>query len=247
MKSIIDYIQECGEGCSTPANTMGMGNPMVPGTPGAPGHPGTPGSEPMTGKAKREKKRKNIQEGILNQDFDSRVNDDMKAAIINWVEKVGIDNQVKKITVDDDLGINAENFYMELEKGETIPSYIKFKKIRKLGVDHEGDLIIPDGFLPQSIEIIDIYSNYNVPTTIKFESKSLEVERCKVIGMATNIELPKKFKGEYLDLSNCKALIDVRNLQGIKKINFPADMCAALLRKHFGVKGEIQINGFGPY
>lgn len=249
MKSIIDYIQECGEGCATPANTMGMGNPMVPGVAAAPGQLGSPGSEPINGKSKpkREKKYKKVQEGILNQDFDDRVNDDMKSAIIGWVAKVGTEGQVKKITVDDDLGIIADRFYMEIEKGETIPSYIKFKKINKLDLECEGNLVMPDGFLPQSVEIIDIYSNSKTPTTIKFENKELEVERCKISGSIIDVEFPKKFKAEFMDLSNCRDLTDVKNLQGIKKINFPADTCAILLRKHFGIKGEIQINGFGPY
>lgn len=52
MKHLIDILIEM-EGVSTPGNTMGMGNPMMP-------TDSTPGTEPLIGtaKTKREKIKK---------------------------------------------------------------------------------------------------------------------------------------------------------------------------------------------
>lgn len=51
MKTLRQYL-EC-DGCATPGNTVGMGNPMVPTN-------SSPGSEPLiTAKAKKEKIKKN--------------------------------------------------------------------------------------------------------------------------------------------------------------------------------------------
>lgn len=50
MKSIYELYLEC-EGCATPANTIGMGNPMAPADT-------TVGSEPMTNNILKSKKKK---------------------------------------------------------------------------------------------------------------------------------------------------------------------------------------------
>lgn len=54
MKQLYNYIQEM-EGCATPSNVMGMGNPMPP-------TDTQPGSEPVipTAKVKKEKKKRKI-------------------------------------------------------------------------------------------------------------------------------------------------------------------------------------------
>lgn len=52
MKDLFSFLEECGEGCATPGNTMGMGNPYCDGEKGE-------GSEPLPkAKAKKEKKPK---------------------------------------------------------------------------------------------------------------------------------------------------------------------------------------------
>lgn len=81
MKNIIDIyygIDECGLNAGTPANTLGMGNPMVPGDGGA-CKLGAAGSEPLHGKCKHNKKRKiaeepsKLKESILD-DIDTQMN-----------------------------------------------------------------------------------------------------------------------------------------------------------------------------
>lgn len=250
MKHLIDYIEECGEGCATPGNTIGMGNPMAP---GAPGTPGELGSEPIGSIAgpKKEKKntskhKKKVNEGILDVEKNEEGMD--KLVVIEWLKKVGGDGQATKATVNDDFSISISyRFYMDLPKGESIPDFIKFKEIRKLSVECEGDLVIPDGFLPDTVDEIDI-SNYHGSTTVKFETKSLDVETLKIGGKITKIELPKKLQCKYFDVSQCKELRDVKNLSnGVMKSNFPTEVAAVLIRKHFGFKGELRVNGFGPY
>ena len=63
MKSIADIYNENAEVTATPANTTGMGNPMPP-------TETNPGSEPLTGKCKKECKKKKfkkcVKEGLLS-------------------------------------------------------------------------------------------------------------------------------------------------------------------------------------
>lgn len=77
MKNIFDIysIDECGLNAVAPANTPGMGNPMVPGDGGA-CKLGTAGSEPLSGKCKKSKKKiseePKIKESILD-DIDDQM------------------------------------------------------------------------------------------------------------------------------------------------------------------------------
>ena len=57
MVSLKQYLQECGEGTATPANTMGMGNPMAPGPDGEVGSGDT--FDHQTVKRKERKRKKN--------------------------------------------------------------------------------------------------------------------------------------------------------------------------------------------
>lgn len=51
MKSLKDFLKECGEGFATPMNTPGMGNPMSPTATEV-------GSEPLVPMHKLKKKKK---------------------------------------------------------------------------------------------------------------------------------------------------------------------------------------------
>ena len=85
MRTLYDIynINECGEISSTPANTMGMGNPMLPTAE-------EPGTELIitTAKTKTEKKQKlkkdNVKEGILDDMDTSLGNGDKHISIIEW-------------------------------------------------------------------------------------------------------------------------------------------------------------------
>lgn len=83
MRTLYDVynIDECGEISSTPANTMGMGNPMLPTAE-------EPGTEPIipTAKTKTEKKqkRKKIEEGILADMDDTLQAGDDLVEFVDW-------------------------------------------------------------------------------------------------------------------------------------------------------------------
>lgn len=96
MKNIFDVYNECDG--ATPANTMGMGNPMLPTAE-------EPGTEPLTptAKTKTEKKQKRkkdtVKEGILD-DIDTTIgNGDKLVSIIEWYKK---QREYAHANIDDD-------------------------------------------------------------------------------------------------------------------------------------------------
>lgn len=242
MKHLIDYIEECSEGCSTPGNTMGMGNPMLP-------TEEAPGSEPLCGKCKKEKKKKKVTESILDTD-DGEKNLDTKI-IMSWFKKMAGDAQAEQcITLNDDLSISIKSrlgIYLE----EPIPDYIRIKEIDGRGIleieTDKGmdDLIIPADFLPKEFDTLTI-RHLNKGAVI-FKSRNLKLERFTVYGDVTSIEFPSIFKCDDLNLSSCDQLADVKNISMVKQANFPASMGANLIRKYTKCKGAIKMNGFGPY
>ena len=121
MKDIYDIYET--EGCVTPANTMGMGNPMLPTAE-------EPGTEPLTAKAKREKKRKVVKEGILaDVETNMRKGDDLAKTLLPFIEWY-IDGQVreyKKFNKETLMDLYMES--MSLEDKNTI--IIDLSKERK--------------------------------------------------------------------------------------------------------------------
>ncbi len=241
MKHLIDYIEECGEGCSTPGNTMGMGNPMPP-------TEEAPGSEPLCGKCKKEKKKKKVTESILDTD-NSEKNLDANI-IMSWLKKAAGDAQVEKcISLNDDLSISIKS-RLGIDLEEPIPDYIRIKEIDGRGIlaieadKNMQDLIIPENFLPKEFADLTIY-HYN--GAVIFKSRNLKLERFTAYGDMTSIEFPSIFKCDDLNLSSCEHLADVKNISTVKQANFPTSMGANLIRKYMKFKGQIKMNGFGPY
>lgn len=241
MKRLIDYIEECGEGCSTPGNTMGMGNPMPP-------TEEAPGSEPLCGKCKKEKKKKKVTESILDTD-DSEKNLDVNI-IMSWLRKVAGDAQAEKcISINDDLSISIKS-RLGIDLEEPIPDYIHIKEIGGRGIlaiesdKSMQDLIIPADFLPKEFTELTIY-HYN--GAVIFKSRNLKLERFTAYGDMKSIEFPSIFKCDDLNLSSCEQLVDVKNISAVKQVNFPTSMGANLIRKYTKFKGTIKMNGFGPY
>lgn len=242
MKHLIDYIEECGEGCATPGNTMGMGNPMPP-------TEEAQGSEPLCGKCKKEKKKKKVTESILDTD-NSEKNLDANI-IMSWIKKVAGDAQAEKcISLNDDLSISIKS-RLGIDLEEPIPDYIRIKEIDGRGIleietnKDMQDLIIPADFLPKEISTLTIH-HFNKGAVI-FKSRNLKLERFTAYGEVTSIEFPSVFKCDDLNLSSCEQLVDVKNISAVKQANFPTSMGANLIRKYMKFKGEIKMNGFGPY
>jgi hypothetical protein len=131
MKDLYTYIDECGEGCATPANTMGMGDVMLPDGENL-GVDGIP-------KKKRNKKKK-ISESIFDEeDTMNRMEDEVNT--LKWLAENtehGLDTSEafslfnKNITFNLDgtfdlppcsfLGVKSYTFNIDKE----LPSYVKF-------------------------------------------------------------------------------------------------------------------------
>lgn len=248
MKHILDYIQEECEGCATLANTMGMGNPMAP----TETEPGTePISIPGPKKEKKNtsKRKKKVNEGIL--DIDSNIENLDKNIILAWLKKVAGDSQVEKeISINDNLEISIKSaLIIGLE--EPIPEYIHIKDIKgrgllKIETDRSmEDLVIPENFLPKNFSKLKIY-HYGKGSLI-FKSKTLELDKFSANGDITNIEFPTRFKCDDMNISGCDKISDIKNINLVKKVNFPISVGVNLIRKYMKFGGEIQMNGFGPY
>jgi hypothetical protein len=149
MKNLYDIYEDgIGAITSTPANTVGMGNPMLPTAE-------EPGTEPLTGvagKCKCKKKKKQVKEGILDDIEISIDKGDKAMEFINWyidqtskemtsfkkyVTEEFISKLYGMVTVDNDTVIidmsNAKRSNLEFDLmviyDTPIPSFIKTLKI----------------------------------------------------------------------------------------------------------------------
>lgn len=136
MKDLHTYIEECGEGCATPANTMGMGDVMLPDGENL-GVDGIP-------QKKKTKKKTKISESLFDEDdFMNRMDNEIK--VLKWLvdhtdhdytdsdEAMRLFNQ--NITFNSDgtfnlapcsfLGTKSYTFNIDSE----LPDYVKFGTI----------------------------------------------------------------------------------------------------------------------
>lgn len=155
MKNIIDIynIDECGLNAGAPANTMGMGNPMVPGDGGA-CKLGTAGSEPLTGKCKKSKKKiseePKVKESILdNIDDQMRQGDEFAklAPIVEWWKAQRVHARIK-------TSAEAESFIIDRLRIENKTLIIDCKDAKDTVLD---GLFVKDN-LPLGINTIKVYN-----------------------------------------------------------------------------------------
>lgn len=121
MKNLYDIYEDgVGAIASTPANTVGMGNPMLPTAE-------EPGTEPfVTAKCKKDKKKcKKIKEGILDN-IDNTINnlDNYDLAVLNFIDYLIVNKNSKYIKWEDD---ELKKFYLQKissdKKGTIIIDY----------------------------------------------------------------------------------------------------------------------------
>ena len=119
MKNLYD-IYEDGAIASTPGNTVGMGNPMLPTAE-------EPGTEPLvTAKCKKDKKKcKKVKEGLLDNidnTIDNLDNNDL--AVLNFIDYLIANKNSKYINWEDD---ELKKFYLQKissdKKGTIIIDY----------------------------------------------------------------------------------------------------------------------------
>lgn len=234
MKSLQDILKECD--LATPGNTIGMGNPMSPTN-------NTPGSEPICPDCKKGKKKKKVKESLLD------VNDNIEK-FDETIIRVWLDTHAQEdapnIQINDDLTLNAKFATIFLGENEQIPEFIRFKQAHHLFIYGEiaGDPIkIHEDLLPSSMRKFDINAG-----GVEFDNKLKSSIDELTISHARSIILSKKMtvRGK-LNLSNCDKLENLENIQGVKYINIPNAYAAKLFRKTYNYKGNLCMNGFGPY
>lgn len=151
MKTLYDIyaIENCGAGCSTPANTVGMGNPMPAGD-------GQLGSEPLmpTAKTKTEKKQKRktadnvkkdaIEEGILD---DIEVTFEKGDTVVEFAEWY--------VT-------NLLAYYNKFDKSELLNNAIGM-----IGIENNDTVVIDVSKDKSNIGDSLVIKNPNIPRNIK--------------------------------------------------------------------------------
>lgn len=141
MKDLYELYED---GCTTPGNTVGMGNPTPP-------TDGEPGSEPLCGKGKCKRKKKKVEESLLTKTSTKVQNFNFIDSIAEWFVntqgkfsnngKEAFDNYKKQI-ID-----NGDGTYdIDTRKCD----------IGKYRIDV---IIIPKNGFPDFIKIRNIYSN----------------------------------------------------------------------------------------
>ena len=152
MTSIYDIytIEECDGLCATPANTMGMGNPMLPTAE-------EPGTEPLTAKTKTEKKQKRkvdkpVKEGVLADMENTLKNGDITAQVVDFVDWY-IDNQmVEYKRMDPDKTRTSYLNAMQLEGKNTIIIDVAKDDLRQI------DVVVIKDAIPGNIKTIKFYN-----------------------------------------------------------------------------------------
>lgn len=169
MKNLYD-IYEDGTIASTPANTVGMGNPMLPTAE-------EPGTEPLV-TAKTKKKKKQVKEAILDNMDDVIDKGDKAIEFVNWfIEQVC--NELKKYAPE------KESLISELINMVTVDNDTVIIDMEKNTGNTNFDfdiLVIYDKPMPSWVKTLKIYNQGKWPVHINsymtdLSSFNLEVYR----------------------------------------------------------------------
>ena len=191
MTNIYDiYNEEC---CATPANTMGMGNPMLPTAE-------EPGTELLTATAKKQskKQRKNkvVKEGILGKTDDVLKQGDDITKLMQFVDWY-IDNQskeYKRLAKD-----NLRELYMTLMRFED-----KNTVVIDLANDNSsfGDIFVIKDAIPGNVKTIKVYNckyNFNIQSYIgDLSNIDIEVYRDNGKSFGNVVAAFKSKAGEHI-------------------------------------------------
>ena len=169
----------------------------------------------------------------------------VKAAIEEWINKHA-EEDASDIQINDDLTLNAGYVSIFLEENEQIPEYIKFKKCNSLFIYGEiasSPIKIHKDLLPPTMKRLGINAG-----GIEFDDKlKLDIGELSISHARTVILSKKMTVSGKLNLTNCDKLEKLENIQGVKYINIPNAYAAKLFRKIYNYKGDLCMNGFGPY
>lgn len=168
----------------------------------------------------------------------------VRAAIEGWLNK-HCQEDAQNIQINDDMTLSTSWVCIFLDVDEQIPEYIRFKKCNSLmiyGEIESSPIKLHKDLLPPSMKRMNINAS-----GVEFDDKiKLDVDEL-TISHAQTISLSKKMSIRKLSVTDCKSLEKLENLQGAKYINIPNAFAATLFRKAYNYKGDLSMNGFGPY
>jgi hypothetical protein len=190
-----------------------------------------------------------LNESILDKDLEDKVDEQI---IRNWITKHCGENVGKRMSFDKDGRIVfPEKAWVRFVIDDKIPEFIKIASCSEMGIifHMNGDVVIPEEFLPKSLDRLEIRIEAESESTLDFQTNILNTTDFVLSGSVTGLILPKKFTCNELDISSAGHIIDIKNINTskIKKVNFPNKFGANLIRKYLKFQGEIRMNGFGPY
>ena len=232
MRDLYD-IYEDGVACSTPGNTTGMGNPMPP-------TDGEVGSEPMCGKGKckKEKKKKKVEESILDKTSKRVKEIDFKKDIAWWFatnQNVNSKEKTEEIaaiyetqivdngdgTYDIDTSLNTQKRWgldlIQIPK-EGIPDWFK---IRNVHLDFsKADITSLTGDLRNLDWRFFNGKTKDGDLDIKFWTSDVNITlgpvRCGDIRIVSNrassLDFDPKTIASSVDIKNCEELEYVSNI-----------------------------------
>ena len=184
-----------------------------------------------------------VKESLLDTGNDIEKFDE--GLIRHWIN-IHAQEDAKSIQINDDLTLNAGYAAIFLDENEQIPEYIRFKKCLSMNIYGEmaGDPIkIHKDLLPPTMKRLSINA-----VGVEFDNKLKSDVNELTINRARSVILSKKMTvSGKLNLSNCDKLENLENIQGVKYINIPNAYAAKLFRKTYNYKGDLSMNGFGPY
>lgn len=187
-----------------------------------------------------------LNESILDKDLGNKADEQI---IRNWIIKQCGENAGKAMSFDKDGRIVfPKGVWVRFSIDNEIPKFIKIASCDEMTIrlTMNDNVVIPDGFLPETLNELEI-GFFPGPGVLDFKTDSLNVSKFTVRGSVSELILPKKFVCNEFNVSDVEDLVDIKNMSRIKKANFPSKLGANLIRKHLKFRGEIKINGFGPY
>lgn len=187
-----------------------------------------------------------LNESILDKDLEDKADEQI---IRNWIIKQCGENAGKAMSFDKDGRIVfPKGAWVRFSIDGEIPKFIKIASCDEITIrlTMNDNVVIPDGFLPETLNELEI-GFFPGPGVLDFKTDSLNVSKFTVRGSVSELILPKKFVCNEFNVSDVEDLVDIKNMSKIKKANFPSKLGANLIRKHLKFRGEIKINGFGPY
>lgn len=190
-----------------------------------------------------------LNESILDDNLGDKVDEQI---IRNWIIKQCGENAGKTISFDKDGKIVfPKAAWIRFSIKDEIPEFIKIVSCSEINIIFmkDGDVVIPEGFLPKSLDRLELHVFSNTESTLDLQTNTLNTKNFVLRGAVTRLILPKKFTCDELDVSSTERLIDIENINTskIKKANFSNRFGANLIRKYLKFQGVIKLNGFGPY